>query len=180
MSNSVSFSRTARWAASGATTTRSEYGSWLDNLEVNPARIPRARSSPVAYSPDRKLLAAGCRDGTLRLFDAEAVSERCLSSSAHKNVVRSVAFSPGRHDVIATGSRDHTIKLAGTTRGVQSQDSEAHQERSSRAEGTEGRSLQGDRIERRRAKPPTGPLEAARRGLRPPEEAGVFRSGPLQ
>ncbi len=61
------------------------------------------------FSPDGKIVVAGCEDGTVRLFDVSGESE-VLKLQGHKGRVRSVAFSPGG-DVIVSGGADGTVRL---------------------------------------------------------------------
>jgi WD40 repeat protein len=63
----------------------------------------------VAFSPDRRLLASGSHDGTIKLWEV-ASGSLVRTLTGHTSTVRSVAFSPdGR--LLASGSADETIKL---------------------------------------------------------------------
>ncbi|MFH0992127.1 MAG: WD40 repeat domain-containing protein [bacterium] len=70
----------------------------------------------LAFSPDGKILAAGCSDKTIKLWDV-ATGEFLTSFEGHADEVRSIAFSPdgkmiasssGRHE---EGGIDFNVKL---------------------------------------------------------------------
>lgn len=63
----------------------------------------------LAFSPDGKWLAAGERDGKLRLFTASEGAS-VTSQDAHTNGIYGIAFSPDSQSV-ATASFDRTIKV---------------------------------------------------------------------
>jgi hypothetical protein len=65
--------------------------------------------SPVAFSPDGKLVLAGSRDNTARLWDA-ATGREIRVFKGHENRVTSVAFSPDGARVL-TGSAEKTARL---------------------------------------------------------------------
>jgi WD40 repeat protein len=63
----------------------------------------------VAFSPDGRLLATGCSDSTVRLWDP-ASGQPLHVLEGHTNSVNSVAFRPGGR-LLATGSADSTVRL---------------------------------------------------------------------
>jgi DNA-binding beta-propeller fold protein YncE len=63
----------------------------------------------LAFSHDGKWLAAGERDGKLRLFTASEGAS-VTSQDAHTNGIYGIAFSPDSHS-LATASFDRTIKV---------------------------------------------------------------------
>jgi WD40 repeat protein len=64
----------------------------------------------VAFSPDRRTLASGSDDKTVRLWDVSSRRQIGDPLTGHTNSVMSVAFSPdGR--TLATGSSDKTVRL---------------------------------------------------------------------
>ncbi|MGE5765125.1 MAG: WD40 repeat domain-containing protein, partial [Mycobacterium leprae] len=63
----------------------------------------------VAFSPDRRRLAAGGQDGTVSVYDA--ASRRIISKlRGSGRPIYSVAFSPSSR-LLATGGQDATITL---------------------------------------------------------------------
>jgi WD40 repeat protein len=65
--------------------------------------------SSVAFSPDRKTLASGSWDNTVKLWNVET-GQQIKSLDDHADLVSSVAFSPDGK-TLASGSWDNTVKL---------------------------------------------------------------------
>lgn len=63
----------------------------------------------VAFAPDGKTLASGCRDKTIRLWDT-VTGELQRTLEGHEADVYSVAFAPDGQ-TLASGSGDHTIRI---------------------------------------------------------------------
>lgn len=61
----------------------------------------------VAYSPDRKILASGSSDGTIKLQNLEKEE---VINLPHEPVVNSIAFSPDSQ-ILASGGSNGTVKL---------------------------------------------------------------------
>jgi|GEM_PF-1468433 len=65
--------------------------------------------SSVAFSPDGSLLASGCHDSIVRLWEV-ATGGQVLRLEWHRNTVSCVAFSPDG-GLLASGSYDKTVRL---------------------------------------------------------------------
>jgi WD40 repeat protein len=62
----------------------------------------------VAFSPNCGLLASGCDDGLVRMWDR--IYGRCVTLEGHTRSIRSVKFSPDGN-ILASGSEDGTTRL---------------------------------------------------------------------
>src|SRR5262249_253533 len=63
----------------------------------------------LAYSPDGKVIAAGDKDGKIRLFDGETGEAKGVRDD-HRPAVPRLAFSPDGK-TLASSSQDQTVKL---------------------------------------------------------------------
>ena len=63
----------------------------------------------VAFSPDGTRLAAGCRDGTIRLIDI-ASRQQVAELRGHTDYVHAVAWSPDGTR-LASASSDFTVRV---------------------------------------------------------------------
>lgn len=77
----------------------------------------------VAFNPDGKLLASGCKDKTVKLW--EAASGRQLATLTHPAEVWSVAFSPDGK-TLASGGNDFIVRLWDTATGLHLSDLKGH------------------------------------------------------
>ena len=92
------------FAAGGARVQVVEVADWRHVLELDTPGV-----FSVAFSPDSSLLAAGCADNTVLVWDA-AAGELRATLRGHSDQVRSIAFSPDG-SLLASGSEDHTVRL---------------------------------------------------------------------
>ena len=77
------------------------------NTSVRPAAV-----TSIAFSP-AGMMASGCEDATIRIYDASSWSQLWSSSVAHASNVTAVAFSPDG-SWLATASLDQTVKIWST------------------------------------------------------------------
>jgi WD40 repeat protein/uncharacterized caspase-like protein len=100
----------------------SSFGMWDLSLsdEMKKFKFPQSGlkgfvPSQVALSADGSFVAAGGRNGVVKLLEADSGRE-VLSTSAHKNDVRGIAFSPTGDVFASSGShQDMTVKIWSTT-----------------------------------------------------------------
>ena len=78
------------------------------NTAVRPAAV-----TSVAFSP-AGMMASGCEDATIRVYDVNAWNQLWSSTTAHTSNVTAVAFSPDGA-WLATASLDQTVKIWSTT-----------------------------------------------------------------
>jgi COMPASS component SWD3 len=80
----------------------------------------RARIWQLSSSSDGAVVASASGDGTLKLWNAQAESERLTLASAlsgHESDVYTVCFHPDRHHIVS-GGYDKTVRLWDTRTGV--------------------------------------------------------------
>jgi len=80
---------------------------------AHPKLIIGGRDHPVscfAFSRDGALLASGCLDNTIRLWDT-ATGKQIVLLKGHEGPVRTLAFGPPDGKLLASGGGDDTIRL---------------------------------------------------------------------
>ena len=75
-------------------------------LEENGSHLLRA----IALSPDGEILASGCDDGVVRLWDVKTGNFLQSFGEFHTNWIRSLSFSPCG-DMVASASEDKTVRI---------------------------------------------------------------------
>ncbi len=81
-------------------------------MGVSPARLRRAAANAMAWSPDGRRIALGCRDGVVLLWDV--LHERLDAAlNGHSQQVNSVGWSPDGK-TLASCSADRTVWIWGT------------------------------------------------------------------
>ncbi|OQE20906.1 hypothetical protein PENFLA_c015G01918 [Penicillium flavigenum] len=91
--------------------------SWSPNLQTLEGHSSSVNS--VAFSPDRRTLASGSEDQTIKLWDTSTGIEQ-QTLEGHSDSISSVVFSPDARG-LASGSEDQTIKFWDTTTGMERQ-----------------------------------------------------------
>jgi WD40 repeat protein len=81
---------------------------WDTVTDTELGRIVDINPTVLEFSPDGKVLAIGCQDNTVRLWDLK--SSKSVVLSGHKKPVWAIAFSPDSRTIV-TGSQDTTAKL---------------------------------------------------------------------
>src|SRR5262249_4044881 len=71
----------------------------------------------MAFSADGKLLAIGCADKTVRVFDPEGKKEKFTLQGAHSDIIQAVAFSPDSNTIASGGIDDKLICLWDAEKG---------------------------------------------------------------
>ena len=90
-------------------------GQMKRTLKAHPDSWQDATITSVSFGPDGRTLAAGSRDGTVKLWDlamlpSQGAACEKTSLSGHSREVTSVSFSPDGA-MIASGSTDDTVRL---------------------------------------------------------------------
>jgi WD40 repeat protein len=88
--------------------------------QVTQARLTMKDAGAVlqaCYSPDGTLLATGCNDGTIKLYDA-ATGELKKTLVGHKRPVKALAFAPVGC-LLASGNDEKIVKLWDPIRGIE-------------------------------------------------------------
>jgi WD40 repeat protein len=90
---------------------------WANQLGHQPATLRASQlralqngvAGGISYSPDGKLIASGCDDHSVRVWDADA-GIQLLTLSGHAGKVSCVSFSPAG-EILASASHDQSVKL---------------------------------------------------------------------
>ncbi len=72
----------------------------------------------VSWSPDSRMLASGCRDKTIRIWDAATGKQVGDPLQGHIADINSVSWNPNEK-ILASGSLDNTIRIWDVTTGKQ-------------------------------------------------------------
>jgi len=96
----------------------------LSDKELRSARWPMDNATVVGLSADERYLAAGCRDGTVRLWDV-AKQKMVFQVPGHNRPVQSVAFSADGK-LLATAGKGGTIRIWHTNNGKELQSLAGH------------------------------------------------------
>ena len=64
-----------------------------------------ARIQDIAYSPDNSLLATSSYDGTIRIWNANRMSDNPVMITEHESWALAIAFSPDGKQLISTSEK---------------------------------------------------------------------------
>jgi len=108
------FLAAACWLKNGAVVWEVASGKNIAKFKPDPADSKAAKdandmTSSVAFSPDGAILASGCDNGLIGLWDVTR-SKKIAVFNGHTDLVRSLAFIPDGK-LLASGSNDGTVKL---------------------------------------------------------------------
>ena len=118
----VAFGRGGLLASSGGEVILWDLGSGKPRFTFS--NLPTFTVYCVAFSPDGKRLAAGCSEGTVKVWDSATGREE-LSLRGHASAIMTLAFSEdGRR--LATGGMDKTLKLWDAATGQEVQTLRGH------------------------------------------------------
>jgi WD40 repeat protein len=73
----------------------------------------------LAYSPDGKLLAVGCADKVVRVWDVASKRPKFDLTGAHTDIIQAVAFGPDSKTIASGGYDDKIICLWDSEKGTQ-------------------------------------------------------------
>jgi WD40 repeat protein len=80
-------------------------------------KAPGTRVQVLEFSPNGKMVAAGCLDGTITLWDClTGTLQRTLIG--HSDRVNHLSFSPSGDGILASSSHDKTVRICDTTTGA--------------------------------------------------------------
>lgn len=99
----VAFCVAVGWTGGKATSTRATDAAELLGLLDTGEPSPGGEISALAVSPDGTLLAAGTRDGSVRLWDA-AGQRQLARWTAHEGTVTALAFFPDSRALLTSGA----------------------------------------------------------------------------
>ncbi len=86
------------------------------------------RDTRLAFSPNGDLLATGCRDGSIRMWDVKSRAE-AVTLEGHRDVVRDVAFSPDGKWLASAGEiGDKTVRIWNVATKTQAHELKGHQD----------------------------------------------------
>ena len=95
-----------------------------DTLSTSQLKSNRLAITYPTFSPDGRLLAGGCSEGAIKLWDVSS-GEELQTLQGHTNEIQSVTFSSDSR-LLASGSEDGAIKLWDVSMGKELQTLQGH------------------------------------------------------
>lgn len=114
---SVCFSPDGNWLASGGENGKVDLCNWDKNevITLQPHSEWFAGVTSVAFHPQKRLIASGSKDKTIKISSVKETKE-LMTLSSHTSEVNSIAISPDGK-ILISGSKDKTLKLWNLNQG---------------------------------------------------------------
>ena len=94
--------------------SRSRNLAWSTNLGTSNHSV-----CALKWNQNKQLLATGCNDNHVRIFDISRGGDKCVYDYTHQAVVKALEWNPERHSLLLSGggATDRVVKLFDTVRG---------------------------------------------------------------